>query len=555
MLGINWAEALILGAVGAIIIAYLYLRLVKWGPRPERALDHIRNHALWTGIIAWALSSEAAANRAGIMPAPQSAGPSIPLDAAVPNPWDTIPLAALIGPVVAVLVVHLLGQLSWPAPKSPKRVAVLEYRRVRDFIEPALGWTVLGVFLLSAGTVAYLAFAPGHPVRLAGSPTEGTWYGPLDGRVPGWMLGTALGASLAILAAGTFAVMALIASRRSLEALDSVQNKTLRTVGMNRLLRISATMASGFAAIAGNYLVQLAPGSTATSSVNWLALTNLAVLASMLFWKPPFIEDVASPAASGPHAGHGPGRGALANTGLDAARLADSTIAAVVPAAVVGGFAGALLMTWLGWMGPAVVATVFILLTYAGLEVLLRRNYATPGLPHKHLSKSIPWPLYAALIIAAAGLAIALNQVWRARTEGLGTSAGWNGTGGPATFCDIPLLCALVVAAAGALAAWQVLRRPALGKAWPALDGALRRRALFRIGRTVASGWFTVLGAVVMVLPNEADSNPLAPQPNLAALGAVCIALAALMLVFPVRAVSPADFLPESAETSADLDG
>ncbi|PYI67307.1 hypothetical protein CVV68_11280 [Arthrobacter livingstonensis] len=541
----NWFQVIVMLApvlaVGSVVL-YLFLRFIAWTPRHGKSLANLRQHALWTGFIAWAVSSLASASQAGTFPLGQLQVSN--------NPWAAVPFSSLIGPVAAVLMVHLIGQLSWPAPKSPKRVAVLEFRRVRDFVQPALGWTVLGVFLLSAGVLVWLVFAPGFPASAAGSPMEGSGYGPQNGRVPGWTLATALGTALAVLALGTHGIMRLIAARRSLEGLDSVQNKTLRTIGMNRLLRVSATVASGLAAIAGNYLVQPAPNSDTTAWVNWLVFANVAVLFAMLVWKPPFLDPASGAGAATADTGYnslfasGPSADPASGDGPAAAHLADSAMAAAIPAAIVGGFVGALLMTWLGWMGPVVVGITLMLLGYAAMEVLLRRNYATPGKPRTRLRKPVPWPLHAALVIAAVGLALALIQAWRTVTLGPGTAEGWNGTGGPHSFILVPIISATAILATGTLAGWQVFRRPALDKAPLLLDRSLRRRALVRITRTVTSGWFAILGAILLEVRYEADANPLAPQPDLAALGAAAIVLAALLLLYPARKFTRADFVP-----------
>lgn len=537
MLTPNLAEMLVLiGTVGVIaaVVVYFYVRLVRWAPRQEKSLEYVRKHALWTGAIAWALSSLAGAANAGVYPADR-------FDAAN-NPWGVISLFPIFAPVLAVLAVHAIGQMTWPAPKAAKRVAVLEFRRVRDYVEPALGWTVLGIFALTAIAVGVLFFAPGFDAP-APPATDGGGNISLNGRVPGYVLATTLGTALLVLSIGTWAVMRLVASRRSLEHLDHEQNTTLRVIGMNRLLRVSATVASGLVFAAGNFMAQPAPGSLATSWTNWLGLTNIVVLIAMLLWKPPFLDAEAPDSAYNTLFGNKPSQSLAHDDGPAAARLVDSGTPAVVMAALVGALIGALLISWLGGLGPMIVGIVFILLAYAGLEILLRRNYATPGTPRARLEKVLPWAMYAALAIAVVGLGTALGLAQRAATVGVGTSEGWNGQGGPSSFVMVPLGCSLLIAAIGALAALLVIRRPGLNNASPELDSVLRRRSLFRIARTVAAGWFAILAALLLVVPYEANPNPLAMQPNLPIFGALCIVLAALLLIFPVRAFTPNQFV------------
>ncbi|MDD0859208.1 hypothetical protein NHF46_18730 [Arthrobacter alpinus] len=193
--------------------------------------------------------------------------------------------------MVAIVAVHAIGQSTWPTPKSPRRVAVLEFRRTRDYIEPALGWAVAGIFALTAATLSWLFFAPdSSPLPASSSARVVNRFRPSTDARPDmssprhWVLDFFFSPSV------LFLVMRLIASRRSLENLTLEQNNTLRTIGMNRLLRVSATVASGLAAIAGNYLSQPAPDSTTSSWVNWLAIVNMLALIAMLFWKPPFLD-------------------------------------------------------------------------------------------------------------------------------------------------------------------------------------------------------------------------------------------------------------------------
>lgn len=545
MLGINWMQLLVLVGtigVGAALVVYLALRMFVWSKAESKSLEHIRKHALWTGIIAWAFSSLTGASRAGLYSSRQSTDPFDPTIVHPVDPWSTIPFPWLIVPVVAVILVHWVGQLSWPAPKSAKRVAVLEFRRVRDYVRPALGWTVLGIFLLAGCVLIWLSFAPAFPSRASGRTSEGLFPLPLDGRIPGWMLATALGASLVVLAAGTVLVMRLIASRRSLEALSPEQNATLRTIGMNRLLRVSATVASGLAAVAGNYLVQPSPDSTATSWVNWLAMVNVAVLAAMLFWKPPFLDAPTDDA--GYNTLHVPGAStALASDdGPAAAKLTNSAGAAVFPAAIAGAAAGFAMHGWFGLTGIVAVAAAFVLLAHLAMEFLLRRNYATPGAPHGNLGVLLPWPMYCAFAVATGGLVLALIIAHRVASSG--TPNSWDGLDAPAAMYWVPGLAALAVLTVGLTVMWFVLARPALGNAPSSLDRTLRRRSLFRIARTVTGSWFAILGILLIMVPVAPDPSPLVPRFESGIFGLLCNVIAVLVVFYPMRAFTPFDFMP-----------
>ena len=504
----------------ACVVLYLFLRFVVWSPKPDKMLEAVRKHALWTGVIAWALSSLAAAAQAGVYPSGQLQ--------AVGSTWSLIPWFAIFAPIVAVLGVHAIGQASWPAPKLPQRAAVLEFRRARDFVEPVLGTVVLGVFLFSAGALVWLAFTPGFPALEPLSSIVGTgWAGATNGRIEGYVLAAALGAAFLVLTLGTLLVIRLIASRRSLETLTAEQNKTLRVIGMNRLLRVSATLASGLAGIAGNFMVQPLPNPDviSTSWINWMAVGNVVILGVMLMWKPPLLGaggNSASLSSTGAELTYGDGQAA--------ARVGDSVLSVVLPVLLVLGLGAAALIPWHDGLSLIALGVIALLLALAGSEFLIRRNYANPGRSRAHVRKLLPWPLWVTLLLAAVGLALVLSHLSMANSLGDTRSSYFLTTLG----------YALAIPVIGTLAGALVLRRPALNNSPASFDTLLRRRSLFRIGRTVAGGWFAILGVLLPAMPP--DQNPLALQPNFQILGILCMIIGALLFVFPVRKFTPADY-------------
>lgn len=543
MFGVNWMQLLAIVAtlgIGAVVVSYLFLRLFVWTKFASRSLEHIRRHALWTGILAWAVSGLHGANRAGIY----DHGHVQPTD------WSAIPWFAILGPVTAVIAVHAIGQSTWPAPKLPSRMAVLEFRRTRDYVEPVLGWTVAAIFTLAAAVIGFVFFAAGFTstssMILGGS---GQSFLTQQGRVPGYILATALSVALLVLAVGTVLVMRLITSRRSLEALTPEQNKTLRTIGMNRLLRVSATVASGLAAIAGNFLMQPAPDSTATSWVNWLGIINAAVLIVMLFWKPPFLDAVTDDAGYNTLYVTNRSEALAAGDGPAAARLTNSASAVALPAAILGAGLGYAMHSWFGLVGIVAVSAVFVLLAYVGLEVILRRNYADQGIPRRTLGVLLPWPMYVAFAIAAASLVLALiNAHGVAPSSSLNS---WPGRDAPGATNYAPAIAALVVLAVGMAAMWFVLARASLNNAPAAFDRTLRRRSLFRIARTVTGAWFAILGLLLIMVPVAPDPHPLVPRFESGIFGVLCNVVAVLIVFYPLRAFTPADFTPgEKPSTS-----
>ncbi len=551
----NLTEVLILlglVGVGVTAITYLILRLFVWSEPASKSLEYIRKHALWTGILAWALSSLAGAAHAGLYD---------PTRIAVPGEqWTLLPWFAIIAPAVAVVGVNAIGQATWPAPKSAKRVAVLEFRRARDYVQRGLGWTVLGVFALSAGVLAFLFFVPGFisSQGVVVSPS-GESIVSYQGRLPGYVLATALTVALLILSAGTLLVMRLIASRRSLEALTTDQNTTLRVIGMNRALRVSATVASGLAGIAGNYLAQPAPDSGTTSWTNWLGIVNAMVLIAMLLWKPPFLDTEMDDAGYNSLFINGTSQDPAWRNGAGAARLT-GTAGIVAPASAVAGLLLGLSLTqWFGWLGPLALALVFTLLTHLGLELLLRRNYApprkvvpstvapntvAPNTVRTSLKAGVPVTLTLAISISAVALIPALITVAGITRGG---ANDWPGLSGSAPHFLVPLVVALAVVVTGACAATVVWLRPALTDVAPVLERTLRRRALFRILRTVAGGLWAVLGAVTLNIGTAPSLSETAQDSGLGIVGVAFLVLAAVLCFYPVRSFTPAEYLPGTA--------
>lgn len=446
---------------------------------------------------------------------------------------------------MAVVAVHAVGQASWPTPKSPQRVAVLAFRRTRDFVEPALGWTVAGIFAVSTGVLIVLFFEPGAPPSSIRVPYQETFLTlPRGGLVPGYVLAIPLSIAFMVLTIGTALVMRLTACRRSLEALTPEQNTTLRKIGINRLLRVSATVASGLSAIAGNYFSQPGPDSTAMSWVNWLGVINMAVLIAMLVWKPPALQP-AAPFKAVPALAGTPTSKETTGT----ARLLASTPTILIPAAAVGLFAGYAVKDWFGWMGIITAALLFMVLAYLALEVALVRKYgASPGKNRAPLPQPLPRYLYVGFGMSLLGLLAAVLYARKVSLAGIPDK--WDGFPAPAAIYVVPCLLASTILLAGLLAMWFVLARPAVGNVPAAFDASLRRRSLFRIARTVTSCWFALTALLLSISAPPASLNPLDPQFDPTLLSSLGFALAAIVLFLPVKSYAAEDFTPASSSPS-----
>ncbi|MCP2047704.1 UNVERIFIED_ORG: hypothetical protein J3D58_001776 [Paenarthrobacter nicotinovorans] len=522
-----------LGPVVGAVLVYLFLRMQVWS-KPDA--ESVASHGLWVGIIGWMASSLQGAMRTGII----VVNPTASSAAATPGQIA----GALAWPVLACLTVHALGQLSYPAPKAPRRYAELTVRRIRDFLPRKLAWTTAGVFVFAALVIAWTATLPGHtPVM----PTPGGVTQPSDngfvgqgqeGRIPGWELAAWLGGALLVLALGTWLVLVLAARRRRLETLDDDDNRALRAIGANRLLRTVATIAAGLAAIAGNFATQPAPGALwQSSSFNVLGLVNMAVLLVMWWWRVPQLPSLAtaqkdisiSTFRANPRT-HG------------AARLSISIGAAL---GVVGGLvlvAGIVVILGASrpldpWAFPALtaVAAMILLATIAAGDMLTARNYGRPEAPVQWPHQPVSTGLLAFAIGSALvfGLAVAFAIAAEVQPSGL---RSWLGV----------LVLSAVVGIAGTLAILAVRRRRGVseGNGEAGLDAALRAISMYRIVRTRAA-YCLGQAAALLLITGDAWSRvvqpaggefSLAPSPATTA-GMVLAAVAVIVAVVPVRSL------------------
>ncbi|MFK4638284.1 hypothetical protein [Paenarthrobacter histidinolovorans] len=522
-----------LGPVVGAVLVYLFLRMQVWS-KPDA--ESVASHGLWVGIIGWMASSLQGAMRTGIIVVNPTAS------SATATPGQIA--GALSWPVLACLTVHALGQLSYPAPKAPRRYAELTVRRIRDFLPRKLAWTTAGVFVFAALVIAWTATLPGHtPVM----PTPGGVLQPSDdglvgqgqeGRIPGWELAAWLGGALLVLALGTWLVLVLAARRRRLETLDDDDNRALRAIGANRLLRTVATIAAGLAAIAGNFATQPAPGALwQSSSFNVLGLVNMAVLLVMWWWRVPQLPSLAtaqkdisiSTFRANPRT-HG------------AARLSISIGAAL---GVVGGLvlvAGIVVILGASrpldpWAFPALtaVAAMILLATIAAGDMLTARNYGRPEAPVQWPHQPVSTGLLAFAIGSALvfGLAVAFAIAAEVQPSGL---RSWLGV----------LVLSAVVGIAGTLAILAVRRRRGVseGNGEAGLDAALRAISMYRIVRTLAA-YCLGQAAALLLITGDAWSRvvqpaggefSLAPSPATTA-GMVLAAVAVIVAVVPVRSL------------------
>lgn len=473
---------------------YLVLRWVIRAPGGGTTALTVSQHALWIGVIGWLASSLQAAGQAGILPA----GNGLP---SLITPTSI--LGALAWPVLGCLAVHAVGQLSYPGPQRQRRSAVLEVRRVRDFLPRGLAWTVAAIFAGAALQIGYVAGLPAYDAVPYGTLQEGPdGFRSVggDGRIQGWVLAACLGAAWLVLALGTVLVLKLISHRRQLEALDAAGNDVLRTIAMNRLLRTVATMAAGLGAVAGNFAARPDPASNASGWTNTAGIAGLVVLLAMWAWAPPKLASArpagrTGPTTESPAAAH------------PATRLTVSLGAAmgIAPAAVaaLGLFVPGFLMPGSAFPGhPAVLVAliaVAVLVVSAAGELLLRRNYVSPGMP-----KSWPQQVVSTALLTTAIVAVMLLTavtVLTAAGEGKLREAGLSGPGSLAVGPPAWLIAAAATVAVGLAAILPVAvarARGSISTDVPGLDAALRAITVHRVVRTWAAYCTAQVGVLLM---------------------------------------------------------
>ncbi|WP_235423563.1 hypothetical protein [Pseudarthrobacter chlorophenolicus] len=497
---------------------YLLLRWVIWQPGNPGSADTAAKHALWIGVIGWLVSSLQPAAKAGLIPVSDASE--------APSAVELLPVLAW--PVLGCLAVHAIGQLSYPGPRLPRRRASLDVRRIRDFLPRKLFWTVLAIFVTAAGQIAWTATLPGFdpvPYVPRPEPSGGYVYYGGDGRVPGTGLAAPLGGALVVLAAGTFAVLALIARRRRLEWLSSEDNGLLRTIAMNRLLRTVATVAAGLAAIAGNYAALPDPAEGTGNWASPAAILNLVVLLAMWWWAPPKLS-------------HGLTR--IRTRRIPDAQPATKLVVSIGPAMGVAAalpVVAAALVPGVLTGQPAIfvaLAAIAILAVVAGGEVLLHRNYGTDGEPRRWPRQPVS-PALITTVVAAAAILLCVMVLIAARQAAAGVPASW-----PAT--------AWTTAAAIGTAAVPVAvarRRPSIPAAVRGLDAALRAITLHRVARTLAALFSAQAGALLMsAAPGLQRFSPPAADPTSVlwqmapGVGVILAAAGVVIAVIPVRGIT-----------------
>lgn len=266
--------------LGATLVIYVLLRIFALTPLTDRSgVETARIHAFWTGLIAWMSIGSTRLTEAGVWQTGEAQGNGF---AAVVDP-----LVIFLVPAIAVPLLHILGQFTWPKHQRSIRHADLAVRTIGRFLPRSLAATVVTLFVLSVvfalavSSVDALAPVPADPTADNGYATTG--------RIAGSTFSLALLMSLIALAMGVVVSLLVITRRRPVETLSSANDAILRIISMNRLLRTAGALTIMLMATALGYVAFPTPAwgnwfDVAHPVAMVLSLVGLGILA---LWKPP----------------------------------------------------------------------------------------------------------------------------------------------------------------------------------------------------------------------------------------------------------------------------
>lgn len=136
---------------------------------------------------------------------------------------------------LAFLLVHVVGELTWPRPTGRVRRATLRPRRVADVAPRGMhrvAWTWYGLLVATLVTCGLTAAPDGRTVAL-----ERTDWGVTSGPFPGWFHGVPLLVAASLVVLGQAAVLRLVARRPAVADAAEEWDRGLRRLSAHRVLR------------------------------------------------------------------------------------------------------------------------------------------------------------------------------------------------------------------------------------------------------------------------------------------------------------------------------
>lgn len=532
--------------IGSVIV-YLFLRAAAYTPASDvDGRSTARSHAFWTAVIALFASSTAGLHDVGTIRQYADYLPEYSPANGGASWWAD--LGRFLTPAISVAGIYIIGQFTWPRARKPVRTVDLGIRRIRDFLPLYL--TAVAVFFAGCVGAAAALLAPLPRVEGIRAPQEGMVVpGPVQTQVAGSYLGGILAVTLTVLIIAVFLALLTITRRRPLETISIDNDRILRRISMNRLLRTTVLLMAGLLVLAAGFvrdhhmaLLEADPtvpflpvdggvwSNVATAASVLLLLTILGMLA----WAPPQLQSGArNPATS---AGHAPDP-VSGHASAEEARLADAERAINVSRTFAIVLIGTLVLVGLGiavpfvlvpWP-PAILATAYAAVLLSG-ELMLRKNYGSvsPGIEKPKRTALLETWMKAVLVSSAVAVLTPLAVV------GIGASP----LDAPGPYAA-SILNAVVVTAVGFIAVEVVRRRSPVTEIPAGGDVYLRRISAHRICRMTAAGLFVSAAQLValypatwtlLLIPQAAYSGP---APVVSIVSSVLIAFAVIVVVIP----------------------
>lgn len=252
-------------------IAYLWLRAVA-GNRRAPALDRAKSHSFWCALIAFFASTSGQGTPLWSIEDAQTTAVGI---------W----LAAL-GPALWMGAIYLIGSYSWPRELKSVRSASLEPRSLSTPMPRSLLATVAVIALLACGGLWFVYGQPGAAPTPALEivTSQGTEYvDATGGRISGEQAAGYFAVSIASVLVAALAASVAILRRPPLEGLSHHDNQVLRSVWLNRLLRMSGYL---LAVILGSMFQYTAAASGNENTPAGANLLLIGISLLMFFWAP-----------------------------------------------------------------------------------------------------------------------------------------------------------------------------------------------------------------------------------------------------------------------------
>lgn len=254
----------VISAVAALAVTLIYLvlriaRSVKLrqqiqspskyseAARDNDAVGNAHNHCWWVAVIALFFSGAFSPR-----PTVYEMSPQLPLgeeptalqfnaDSWMANNfvWAALVLSM---PMLALGIVYVIAQFSWPRPVGAVRTATLERRSFRSLLPLKMSMLFAVNVLIFLGLAISCLWIPASTPKIT---YEGdSIVSTQDGFAPGWFMAATFGISILVLVLAVSAAIAVIITRRIIPGLKFQDDSIIRRIDINRLLRWAVLLAA-----------------------------------------------------------------------------------------------------------------------------------------------------------------------------------------------------------------------------------------------------------------------------------------------------------------------